>query len=113
MIATTSSQYTSLEARLRNRGERAAWGKFASEWNLNFLSGSGPDRWYEGIGERKEELSSRGVTFALVYADRKGAGGMKVAGWIPRRVLPTLQIPVPARMRAFHWHEPVDFEAIE
>ncbi|MGB3399097.1 MAG: alpha-amylase/4-alpha-glucanotransferase domain-containing protein, partial [Candidatus Deferrimicrobiaceae bacterium] len=51
--------------RLRNGGERAAWGKFASEWNLNFLSGSGPDRWYEGIGERKEELSSRGVTEAL------------------------------------------------
>ncbi len=51
--------------RLRNGGERAAWGRFASEWNLNFLSGSGPDRWYEGIGERKEELSSRGVTEAL------------------------------------------------
>ena len=51
--------------RLHNGGERAAWGRFATEWNLNFLSGSGPDRWYEGIGERKEELSSRGVTEAL------------------------------------------------
>ncbi|HSM00342.1 MAG TPA: alpha-amylase/4-alpha-glucanotransferase domain-containing protein [Candidatus Limnocylindria bacterium] len=50
---------------LRNTGGRPAWGKFTSEWNLNFLSGSGPDRWYEGIGERKEELSSRGVTYAL------------------------------------------------
>jgi alpha-amylase/alpha-mannosidase (GH57 family) len=50
---------------LRNAGGRPAWGKFTSEWNLNFLSGSGPDRWYEGIGERKEELSSRGDTYAL------------------------------------------------
>jgi penicillin amidase len=49
---------------------------------------------------------------AMVYADRSGAGGLKVAGWIPRRVLPTIQIPVPARMRAFHWHKPVDFEAL-
>ena len=59
--------------RLRNGGNRPAWGKFASEWNLNFLTGSGPDRYYEGIGEREEELSSRGATAALRWfriADR-------------------------------------------
>jgi hypothetical protein len=51
--------------RLRNGSDRPVWGKFASEWNLNFLSGAGPDRGYEGIGEREQELSSRGSTIAL------------------------------------------------
>ena len=51
--------------RLRNAGDRPFWGKFVSEWNLNFLSGSGPDRWYEGTGTRDEELSSRGAVAAL------------------------------------------------
>jgi hypothetical protein len=51
--------------RLKNGGERPVWGKFVSEWNLNFLSGAGPDRGYEGIGEREQELSSRGATAAL------------------------------------------------
>ncbi|MCZ6464463.1 MAG: penicillin acylase family protein [Proteobacteria bacterium] len=49
---------------------------------------------------------------ALVYADRFGAGGVQVAGWIPRRMLPTSLMPVPGRMRAFTWHEPVPFEAL-
>lgn len=60
-----SEERIEVRYRLRNGGERAAWGRFATEWNLNFLSGSGPDRRYEGIGERNEELSSRGVTEAL------------------------------------------------
>ena len=51
--------------RLRNAGDRPAWGKFTSEWNLNFLSGRGPDRRYEGIGEENGELSSRGVAHSL------------------------------------------------
>jgi alpha-amylase len=50
---------------LRNEGEAPAWGKFATEWNLNFLSGEGPDRQYEGIGQGNEELSSRGATHGL------------------------------------------------
>ncbi len=67
--------------RLRNVGERPVWGKFVSEWNLNFLSGAGPDRWYEGIGERNEELSSRGATPALRWfriVDRFRRIGMEV-----------------------------------
>ncbi|HEU5359840.1 MAG TPA: alpha-amylase/4-alpha-glucanotransferase domain-containing protein [Candidatus Deferrimicrobiaceae bacterium] len=51
--------------RLRNDGDRPAWGKFVSEWNFNFLSGDGSERRYEGIGEREEALSSRGSTAAL------------------------------------------------
>jgi penicillin amidase len=49
---------------------------------------------------------------ALAYADREGAGGVQIAGWLPRRVLPTSLVPVPGRMRAFHWREGVDFEAL-
>jgi len=51
--------------RIRNAGNRPAWGKFVSEWNLNFLSGNGPDRRYEGIGEKNVELSSRGIVHGL------------------------------------------------
>ncbi len=51
--------------RVRNGGSRAFRGRFVSEWNLNFLSGSGPDRWYEGTGATDEELSARGTVPAL------------------------------------------------
>lgn len=51
--------------RVRNRGDRPFRGRFASEWNLNFLSGQGPDRCYEGTGATDEELSVRGAVPAL------------------------------------------------
>jgi alpha-amylase len=50
--------------RLVNRGRETLSARFASEWNLNFLSGSGPDRRYVGVGE-DAALSSRGATAAL------------------------------------------------
>jgi hypothetical protein len=50
--------------RLINQGKETVSGRFASEWNLNFLSGSGPDRRVEGVGQ-DAALSSRGVTAAL------------------------------------------------
>ena len=46
--------------RLENHGAETASGWFCSEWNLNLLSGNGPDRYYEGMGEARE-LSSSGV----------------------------------------------------
>jgi len=46
--------------RLENRGAETASGWFCSEWNLNLLSGNGPDRYYEGMGDVRE-LSSSGV----------------------------------------------------
>ncbi len=51
--------------RLVNRGRETVAARLASEWNLNFLAGSGPDRRYEGIGGKPEELSSRGATPGL------------------------------------------------
>ncbi|MBI5418917.1 MAG: DUF1926 domain-containing protein [Deltaproteobacteria bacterium] len=50
--------------RLANHGKGTVSGKLASEWNLNFLSGSGPDRKYVWAGE-EAALSSRGVTASL------------------------------------------------
>jgi len=58
---------------IRNDGTGPVSGRFASEWNFNFLSGEGPDRRYAGIGTGEEDLSSRGVTEAIRWfsiADR-------------------------------------------
>jgi alpha-amylase len=64
---------------LENRGAEPASGWFCSEWNLNMLSGSGPDRYYEGMGEARA-LSSSGVAkgvrgFRVVDAWRNVAAG--------------------------------------
>jgi alpha-amylase len=50
--------------RLSNLGGEQVNAKFVSEWNMNFLSGNGHGRRYEGLGEAAP-LSSRGVTAAL------------------------------------------------
>ncbi|HSQ15375.1 MAG TPA: alpha-amylase/4-alpha-glucanotransferase domain-containing protein [Candidatus Binatia bacterium] len=65
--------------RLENFGAETASGWLCSEWNLNMLSGSGPDRYYEGFGEARA-LSSSGVAmgvrgFRVVDAWRNVAAG--------------------------------------
>jgi len=55
--------------RLENHGADAASGWFCSEWNLNMLSGNGPDRYYEGMGDARD-LSSSGAA--------KGVRGFRV-----------------------------------
>jgi len=50
---------------IRNDGTGPVSGRFASEWNFNFLSGRGPDRRYAGIGAGEEDLSTRGVDEAI------------------------------------------------
>ena len=65
--------------RLENLGAETASGWLCSEWNLNMLSGSGPDRYYEGMGEARA-LSSSGVAmgvrgFRVVDAWRNVAAG--------------------------------------
>ena len=54
----------SVRYRLINQGKETISGRFASEWNLNFLSGNGPDRRYEGTGG-DAALSSRGASDGL------------------------------------------------
>ena len=65
--------------RLENRGAETASGWLCSEWNLNMLSGSGPDRYYEGMGDARA-LSSSGVAkgvraFRVVDAWRNVTAG--------------------------------------
>jgi len=40
---------------------------------------------------------------AVAYADRAGAAGVQLAGWIPQRSLPTGLVPVPGRNRWYAW----------
>ncbi len=63
--------------RLANRGTQSVSGRLCAEWNLNLLSGSGPERYYEGMGDARE-MSSSGVAdgvrrFRLVDGWRKVA----------------------------------------
>jgi hypothetical protein len=65
--------------RLENRGVETASGWLCSEWNMNMLSGNGPDRYYEGMGDPRA-LSSSGVAngvrdFRVVDAWRNVAAG--------------------------------------
>ena len=49
---------------------------------------------------------------AIAYADRKGQGGIQVAGWLPRRPLPTGLVPVQGRLRSFDWRERVSIKTL-
>ena len=49
---------------------------------------------------------------AIVYADRQGGGGMQVAGWLPKRPLPTGLVPVQGRLRSFDWRERIPIESL-
>jgi len=49
---------------------------------------------------------------AIAYADRAGRGGFQVAGWLPRRPLPTGLVPVQGRLRSFDWRERVPIERL-
>jgi len=64
-----------VEVERRAGGAEPGW--FCSEWNFNLLSGNGPDRYYEGLGDPRE-LSVSGVArgvhrFRVVDAWRKVA----------------------------------------
>jgi len=64
---------------------------------------------YAGTADEIEHTIERHRDPALdfAYADRDGARGVRIVGWLPRRVLPSSGVPVPGRMRAFNWYEPV------
>jgi penicillin amidase len=49
---------------------------------------------------------------AVAYADQAGQGGVQVAGWLPRRPLPTGLVPVQGRLRSFDWRERVAIETL-
>jgi penicillin amidase len=49
---------------------------------------------------------------AFVFADDAGAGGMQIAGGVPRRGADTGLAPAPARGEEFAWHGTLPFEAL-
>jgi penicillin amidase len=49
---------------------------------------------------------------AFAFADRDGEGGVQVAGWLPKRPLPTGLVPVQGRLRSFDWRERVPLDAL-
>lgn len=49
---------------------------------------------------------------AVVFANRAGEGGVQIAGWLPRRPLPTGLVPVQGRLRSFDWVDPVALESL-
>lgn len=49
---------------------------------------------------------------AALFADAGGAGGLQVAGWLPRRVLPTSLQPVPGRLRTYEWGAGIPFDEL-
>ncbi|HEY8493613.1 MAG TPA: penicillin acylase family protein, partial [Myxococcota bacterium] len=50
--------------------------------------------------------------WVFVYADATGAGGRQLAGWLPRRSIPTALVPVPGRSGWYDWRGRVPFEEL-
>lgn len=48
----------------------------------------------------------------FVFADSDGAGGLQLAGYLPRRSLPTGLVPVPGRGDTYEWKGAIPFEAL-
>lgn len=88
---------------------------FAVAWT-GARPGTGPESLLALPGARTaEEIDlaldgHRDPAVAVAYADRDGVRGARVVGWLPQRILPSSGVPVPGRMRAFNWYEPVPFE---
>lgn len=48
----------------------------------------------------------------MAYALRDGGLGLRVAGWLPRRSIPSGLVPVPGRLRSFDWRARIDPDAL-
>ncbi|MCP4037296.1 MAG: penicillin acylase family protein [bacterium] len=49
---------------------------------------------------------------AVAYADREGAIGWQLAGWIPKRLLGSAQLPAPGNQLAFDWRDRLRFRSL-
>jgi penicillin amidase len=50
--------------------------------------------------------------FVFLYADAAGAGGRQLAGWLPRRSIPTALVRVPGRSGWYDWRGRLPFEEL-
>jgi penicillin amidase len=67
---------------------------------------SDADGFREALREHREPM------LAVAYADVNGGGGIKVAGYVPRRSLSSKLVPLPGRARWYQWRERVPFESL-
>lgn len=63
-------------------------------------------------GLRAELADHHEPVLAAVFADREGNAGVQVAGWLPRRFLPTSLQPVPGRLRTYDWGSRIPFDEL-
>jgi len=48
----------------------------------------------------------------VAYADREGEVGWQLAGWVPRRLLASAQLPAPGDQRAFDWEDRLRYASL-
>ncbi len=48
----------------------------------------------------------------VAYADTEGSAGVQMAGFLPKRSLPSGLVPVPGRDPTYYWTRRIDFEAL-
>jgi len=61
---------------------------------------------------RRALASHHEPVLIVVYADAKGAAGAQMAGFLPRRSLPSGLVPVPGRDPTYQWTRRIDFEKL-
>lgn len=65
-----------------------------------------------GASLRKALAGHHDPVLAVAWADAHGEAGVQVAGWIPRRGLPTGLVPVPGRSAWYDWHGRVPYDEL-
>jgi acyl-homoserine lactone acylase PvdQ len=61
---------------------------------------------------RRALASHHEPVLVVVYADAEGAAGAQMAGFLPRRSLPSGLVPVPGRDPTYHWTRRIDFDRL-
>ena len=54
----------------------------------------------------------REPVLVVTYADRAGAAGWQLAGWIPRRLLGAANLPTPGRQKGFNWEDRLRYTSL-
>lgn len=123
-VDAAQSREQAANARASTRDDRSPRARLAPRPSARALSWTG-GRAGDGITSMlglvaatsgEEVLTALGnhhePVLALAYADRDGATGVQVAGWLPKRPLPTGLVPVQGRLRSFDWRAPVPLDEL-
>ncbi len=110
-FSTTRASSEGENSRIEEKGQLAlAWTGMITGDGISSLLGliraQSADAIRDGLATHHEPV----VT--VVYADRRGTAGAQMAGWLPRRTLPSSLIPLPGKMRVYDWRKPLRYEAM-